>query len=525
MPTAEPLRIHPSLAPSEPTSTALSIVDTACSDFFSFSAAKLYAAPPAGSTDPFQPALLSRSLAHILSAYPHWAGSLRLSRPEDKGSAYQKRFGRVWVDYASPRDPGVDLVYRERSEELAPLLPPSTPRELYSAATLADADIYPPGEVVVRLRPEVVPGPAFAIRFTRFSCGGVAIGFRISHTIADATSLNQFCIDWADEHRVLVETGSLEHHKLPVRPFDPAAVDAHALGDLDAASADEELEREYARVPRTAMDLWLNPESHPPGTVNSSAPPDSLLPHLDPAQLAPRGQPAPWHTWDVSAPVALQTVALSPADLARIYSHARASAPPGTRVTAHDALVAHFWRLSMRARSHSPESDTPLSLTPAIGVRARLDPPLPPDAVGSLFLLFSGRTTAREILSAGGLGAAAGAIRSSINSATPRALGVVLHHLAHEVDPIRVRPSFCGDEHLSMSTWIGAGSYDADFGSGAPVYAEGVLPAVDNMLLFEDVAGDRSAKWHERGARVKLALREDVMGRVLADPELYGPDE
>ncbi|GAA5894250.1 hypothetical protein JCM6882_007612 [Rhodosporidiobolus microsporus] len=523
-------RIHPSIRPTTPIVRPLSILDTACSDFSSFSAAKVYSPPSPGAQDPFRPSLLTTSLAHILSAYPHFAGKLRLARPDDEGRPYQKRFGRVWVEYGKDSDPGVSLLFSERDVALATCLPSRLADGLFDASSLNDAGVYPEAGDVVELRPTPTEAPALAIRATRFSDGGVVLAFKISHTLADASTLNRFVVDWADVHCAFLVSGSTADVPLPSRPFDPEALDAHAADDLDAPSPDPAVKAQYRRIPRTAIDMWAHPERHPVGAVKSSAP-DAAIAALDAAAGEERGEPAPWETWDVAAPVSLRAVDLSAEDVQRLWRRAQVSSDEGgeagastpVKVTAHDALVGHFWRLSMKARALSP--DTLVSLTPAVGVRSRLSPPLPSDFVGSAFTLLRSEALYDALTSSTtGPFIAGSAIRRTINSATPSSLSALLHHTAHVLDPIRVWPYFCGDTHTSMSSWIGAGSYAADFGSGQPILAEGVLPPVDNMLLFEDVpsAEGGGGKWYERGAKVKLALREDVMEKVLADPELRG---
>ncbi|GAA5894246.1 hypothetical protein JCM6882_007611 [Rhodosporidiobolus microsporus] len=519
-------RVHPSVRPATPIVRPLSILDTACCEY-GFAASKVYSPPPAGAPDPFLPDLLTASLAHILYAYPHFAGKLRLARPDDEGRPYQKRFGRVWVEYGKDSDPGVSLAFSERDVPLAACLPSKLAEGLFDASSLNDAGVYPQAGDVVELRPTPTEAPALAVRVTRFSDGGVVLAFKISHTLADASTLNRFVADWADVHRAFLVSGSTADVHLPSRPFDPETLDAHAAGDLNASFPDPAIEAQYRLLPRTTLDNWASPELHPPGAVKSAGP-DPAIAQQDELRGKERGNPVPWSTWDRDAPVLLRAVDLSAEDVQRLWRRAQASSGGAgsstpLKVTAHDALVGHFWRLSMKARNLSP--DTLVSLHPAVGIRSRLSPPLPSDLVGSAFTLLRSEAPYGTLVSPStGPFVSAAAIRRTINTATPSSLSALLHHTAHLLDPIRFSWSFRGDTHMAMSSWIGAGSDDADFGSGAPLLAEGVLAAVDNMILFEDAPGARSdgGKWYEHGARVRLALKADVIEKVLADPELRG---
>lgn len=519
----KPTRKTPPTAISRP----LSIVDTLCTNF-GFSAWKIYRTPE--NKDVFQPALLTRSLAHVLAAYPHWAGRVRLSRPSDVGRPYQKRYGRLWVDYGTSTDPGVQLTFVQRAERLSDCLPWPGDNGITDQATLDAAQLPPHPDEIIHLRTsQAAPNPpAVAIRVSTFACGSVVLGFRVSHTLADATSFELFVQDWATAHRAFVKGDPSP--PLPARTFDPEALDARAAGDLDSVVADPEIEARYDQLPRTSFDNWADPENHPPGLVNNSAPAPELR-DMDAALGRTRGDPAPWLTWDLRAPVEVCSLELTPDELKRIWQHGQdpddptfTTLPKNSRTSTHDALVAHFWRLSVRARD-LPDG-TVVSLTPAIGLRPRLAPPLSPSFVGSSFVLLSSRVEKTAMVEPGsGLVKAASAIRSTINAATPDALSALLHHHAHELDPTRLQPSFCGDHHTGMSSWIGSGAYLADFGTGRPIQADGALGPVDNMFLFQDLPvgeGADGGKWYDRGASVKLSLRSDVMKRVLADPELRG---
>ncbi|GAA5914604.1 hypothetical protein JCM6882_001215 [Rhodosporidiobolus microsporus] len=525
--TSSTCRVHPSIRPSAPVVRPLSIFDTAASAYPSFSAVKVFPPPLPAAQDSFEPSLLSASLAHILSAYPHLAGKLRLPRPDDAGRPYQKRYGRVWVEYGGQEDPGVSFSFAQLDESVKSRLPREAGERITDFGGLCDAPLVPDAAEVVEGRPSGAQHPSLAVRVTRFSDGAAVFALRIPHILADATTLNRFVSDWGDVHRALLLTGSTSSIPLPSRPLSTEALDAFSAGDLDAPFPDSEIKAQYGLLPRLEYDMWAHPELHPPGMVQSSAL-DPAVAAEDAARGGERGEPAPWSTWDFTAPSILRIIELSSEEVRRIWRRAQASldasAGPANsvKITAHDAVVAHFWRLSIRARDLQPT--TTVNLITGVSARSRLAPSLPPTSVGSL--TFGARThiSAGDLVSPTGTSTAAALLRHCVNAATPPNIGVILHHTAHQIDPLRVATFFAGSTHLGVTSWVHSGSYAADFGTGRPLCSTGAIAPADGFGFVDDVPGEavEGQRWWERGATMMLSLRTDVMERVLADPELRG---
>ncbi|GAA5919202.1 hypothetical protein JCM6882_006093 [Rhodosporidiobolus microsporus] len=520
-------RVHPSTRSPAPVVRPFSVCDNAASAFLSFSFTKVF--PPAlpGAQDPFNSSLLSASLAHVLSAYPHFAGKLRLARADDVGRPYQKRYGRVWVEYGAQSDPGVSFTFVQRKDLVKSILPKEVGERVSDFGALFALPILPDGGEIVELRASPTDRPALAIRVTRFSDGAAVFGVRIAHALADATTLNRFIADWSDIHRALLLAGSISTIPLPSRPFDPEALDAHAAGDLDSPFPDPAVEAQYRLLGRLEYDLWARPELHPPGMVQSSAPHSSAVAE-DAARGGERGEPAPWSTWDVSAPVVVRAVQLSAEEVQRIWRRAQAllDASAGTgdsvKITAHDAVVAHLWRLSTRARNLPPA--TTLSIIPVINVRSRVSPPLALNSSGCPTFFSCAQVDSNDILSPAGLSIAASSLRQAIQTATPSTISALLRHNAYELDPLRMLDYFGGSTHLTVSSWLRSGAYSADFGTGTPLCARGMVMPADGLFLLDDVAAEawEGQRWWERGAMMQIWLKEDVMERMLADPELRG---
>ncbi|GAA5914586.1 hypothetical protein JCM6882_001209 [Rhodosporidiobolus microsporus] len=490
-----------------------------------FCVAKVFPPSFPGAQDPFDSSLLSASLAHVLSAYPHFAGKLRLARADDVGRPYQKRFGRIWVEYGMQNDPGVSFTFLQRDEPVKSVLPQEVGDRITDSSVLSQSPFMPDFADVVELRPSSEERPSLAIRVTRFSDGAAVIAVLVLHPLADATTLNRFVSDWGDVHRALLLTGSTSSIPLPSRPLSTETLDAISAGDLDSPFPNPDIEAQHRLLSRLEYDLWARPELHPPGAVHTSA----LHPAVaaeDAARGGERGEPVPWSTCDFAAPTVRRAVELSPEEVQRIWRRAQASSVVEggelVKVTAHDAVVAHFWRLSIRARHLAPT--TIVTFGPTISARSRLSPSLPPNCVGSPMFLLKTQLRSSDLLSSDGLAIAASSIRRVINTATPSNIAAILHHTAHQLDPLRIATAFASSTHIASSSWIHAGAYNADFGTGAPSLSRFSSPPVDGLFILDEVAAEawEGQRWWERGAVMHFSLREDVLERMLMDPELRG---
>ncbi|KAL5446541.1 hypothetical protein PMIN06_007713 [Paraphaeosphaeria minitans] len=114
-------RLHPTHRPASPTTIPLSVIDASVARFTPAGAVWYLSAPSPGpglglpstttttttttTADPLSQDLLKDSLAHTLSAYPHFAGQLRMT-PYVPGSPGRKRTnGELEVRYNFPGPP------------------------------------------------------------------------------------------------------------------------------------------------------------------------------------------------------------------------------------------------------------------------------------------------------------------------------------------------------------------------------------------------------------------------------------
>ncbi|RYP41615.1 hypothetical protein DL768_010462 [Monosporascus sp. mg162] len=133
----------------------------------------------------------------------------------------------------------------------------------------------------------------------------------------------------------------------------------------------------------------------------------------------------------------------------------------GQRTSRLDAALAHIWIPINRARRHHDTQDQ-VYLDITLGLRRRVDPPLPDGFVGSPILLGYTEKAGAES-SAAGIGAIAGSIRQTMSKFTPSAVSAYLYDAAHEVSPQRLWQVFLGLRHTLVTWWVRARAYEVDF--------------------------------------------------------------
>lgn len=486
----------------------------------------------ANTSDALSVPALTRSLRTTLNAYPQWVGQLQWIA-HDSGDGKPERRGRASVTYGSANDPGIELIVAHSPVTLASLVPESKAR-LESGAWCADqfpsTQLLHPTELALYNPADYIGKPSACVQLTTFACGGVGIALRIAHALADATTLIQFAKNWASVHRSLIN-----NQLPPALPvvFDPRLVDRAVTGDIDGVAPNPDIIRISRSLPIIKHD-W-----------SSLAPTHSLA--ADDAEHNP--------------PVAHFLVYLHPTEVQRIWEDASANIPATSRISRFDALLAFIWRLIIRARSMKDDS-SPVHMIVTVGVRTRLSPPLPSGFAGSPIVLARVSLAANEIAASTYPGAVA--IRSTVSKFTAETLGAFMHDLAHQVDPQRywhaflrrrnaaytcwrsldvyaldfgtgarppyidaVMPSMDGRQHSVVTSWQDLDVYGVDFGVGAPPrYVDAFIPDMDGCIHIMEAgplvgkASGGAGRWYDETVCLSLHLAQDVMQRLLQDPEL-----
>ncbi|OJD28715.1 transferase family protein [Diplodia corticola] len=471
----------------------LSILDATVANFSPTETVLAYAAPAP------TPAALREALRRVLDAYPQWCG--RLHRlPFD---AAARRYGRLALTWGRADDPGVAFVDARCDMALASAAPPRPARELdWDPSGFPAVELVPATPLAAPTAPggddSPEPRPALLAQATSFACGGLAVGLRLAHPLADAHALANFVRDWAAAARGLAPP-------VPGPLFDPSLLDAYAAPPPPSARA----------LPCNRFDWWISnagsplPPVHPPAELRAGP-------------LDPPGTPMPWADWDVAAPVAVRVLRFSGAELLRLWQAAARDAGDA-RLSRLDALLGHVWSRVCRARGQA-DSDEPVTLDYSLGVRARLDPPLPDRFVGSPLVIAAATAPAREVC--GAATSASLLLRATVAAFTPAAVAGHLAGKLQEQSPQRLWQAFLGRSHLLVTSWIHTRLYDVDFGGGSrPRLVHAAMPRMDGLVQLMEAPPAEGVQqppkhWADNGVDVQIYLAAHTMEKLLQDPEL-----
>ncbi|KUI52823.1 Rosmarinate synthase [Cytospora mali] len=536
-------RIFPATAkPAEQaTTTRLSIADATVVRFTPCAAVWLYERSEKSQDSGLLLDHLELSLRQTLDSFPHFAGQLRWATQKDvePWDLNPRCLGRPVVSYGTADDPGVGLVLAEHDRDLSDVVPGAEERKT-SRKTWVATD-FPQDELLPGLDLAFGPSmaqfeglPGVAVQITRFRCGGFAVGVTTTHCLADAVCLMQFVHSWAERSRLLFEWQDAPHghdglaSRRPEPVFDPELLDRHAglAGGAEPDPARAELARS---LPMHRFDWWATDAPGYPSWAEASTRPtkpgDEELRGL---KLSPSTFP-PWPTWDMSAAIDHVQVRFGADEVARMKKAAQASIPKDARqqrpISRLDAVLAHMWILIIRARQLQ-DLDELVYLNITLGIRSRVNPPLPDAFLGSPLMLGYITRTGAEVCSPATttttttIGSVALSIRQMVSLFTPEAVSAYLHDAAHEVCPQRLWQGFIGERNTIVTSWTRAGAYEVDFlGEGVrPRYVQGRMPRMDGVLqVMDNVAktGDFD---------VSLCMEREAMGRLLED-EMLGAYE
>lgn len=268
------------------------------------------------------------SLRQTLNAYPHLAGQLRFAAyAPDAGHLH--RSGRLQISYGSSSDPGVECILAEADFPMSSIVPPNETAKCWDATRVDYGELLDRQTGYALDNAKVYQGlPSMKVQFTSFKDGGMAIAVGMVHSLADAAALLTFMKDWAAINRAL----SFSEPVPKLRPlFDPSLVDAAAAGKIDARRAEPGILEVAAKLPVHRFDYWA---SAGPSIPEWALPLTQIHPELV-SQDIKLGKPAPYHTWDTTAPCESRF----PAHRSTFHRSRRPFPPPETSLLPQGAIL------------------------------------------------------------------------------------------------------------------------------------------------------------------------------------------
>ncbi|KAH6834068.1 hypothetical protein C2S53_013355 [Perilla frutescens var. hirtella] len=268
--------------------------------------------------------------------------------------------------------------------------------------------------------------PMVIVQLTRFRCGGVSIGLGVSHVMADGPSALHFVDEWA---KIARGAGPI------VAPY----LDRKALAtDKPPSSA---FEPSVLRPPPTLIGQEDNQQKKPI---------DVALLNLTKLQIEKLRSKA---NLDFD----------NKGGSSRGYSR-------------FEAVAAHIWRCTSKARGHVAEQQTNLRFI--ADFRNKLNPPLPKNYFGNALIRVEVIDKSGSLLS-NTVGAAAKKIREAVEKVSDETVRAYLDYLKGLPDVGifrsldnngRPKGNFFGNPNLAMVSWTALPLYGTDFGWGKEIH-------------------------------------------------------
>lgn len=518
---------------------ALSLLDATVANFSLTNATWLFEKPAGSRNVDFQQlaAGLKDSLRTALDAYPWWCGRVKMVVTTDGNAGeeaahlppHARRYGRLYVQYGTSEDPGVEVITATSSETLDSLYPAQRPttQPIWSGKDAPLGPFIPSSPQVNPRQPDELDANGhrkapLAVQITGLACGGWTLAVKSTHPLADITTLVSFVKDWAALHQAKMTAQPEPQMK---RQLESWRVDDLASGNIDADSPDPNIVSTTTNLSFHRYDWW-----HPAAQKTCPWPVEIPKAFKDEVQR-PVGKVMPWEEWDVTAPVSNYTIHFSQAQVEVLYRRASSRRESVVengntqRISRHDAVLAHIWSCIVRARGLQDDDD-PVHCDLTYGLRPVLG--LGESFVGSPIILVNVELSGRTASSS--LAPVAQKIRETISSVRPSDLSAHLHAVSFEKTPQRLWQAFLGRRHILVTTWARAGLYDVNFfGTGGDSsagirYADGLMPPLDGVILVKEAppSGRKvdTRSWTEDGVDVSIHLRKEDMERLIADPLL-----
>ncbi|KAF5804672.1 putative transferase [Helianthus annuus] len=327
--------------------------------------------------------------------------------------------------------------------------------EAYADANLADLDSLLPSPVYHQLIPSIdyqntplEEIPLLVLQVTRFVCGGFSLGLSISHAVADGQSALHFVSEWARVSRgELVETPPYLDRKV-LRAGDP---------------------------PRTLKMVNHEQFCPPPVLIDGE------------------------NERENETTVTMLKLTATQVEKLRNKANQIQKSEVSRGFTRYEAITAHIWRTSCKARKHKPEQPTALAF--CVDIRNKMRPPLPQKYFGNAIVNMIATGCSGEIVS-NPLGFVSSKIRDAIKNVDDEYVNSVIDFLKNQDDLSRFREliptsgdegHFYGNPNVGVISWLTLPLYGADFGWGKEVHmGPGTHDSDGDSLILHGKDGDGS---------------------------------
>ncbi|XP_073067049.1 spermidine hydroxycinnamoyl transferase-like [Primulina eburnea] len=271
--------------------------------------------------------------------------------------------------------------------------------------------------------------PMVVVQLTRFRCGGVSIGLGISHVMADGPSALHFVDQWAK-----ISRGG--------EPISAPYLDRKVL------ETDKQLDSTFD-----------------PSVLR---PPPTLIGQEDNMEQRKK-------------PITVAFLNLSKLQIEKLRNKANLELQLEKNTTSRgysrfEAVAAHIWRCTSKARGHVSEQQTSLHF-PA-DFRNKMNPPIPRNFFGNALIRVEATDNSGNLLSSS-LGSASKKIREAVEKVSENTVRSYLEFLKNLPDVGRFRSldnngrpkgDFYGNPNLAIISWTALPLYGADFGWGKEIH-------------------------------------------------------
>lgn len=271
--------------------------------------------------------------------------------------------------------------------------------------------------------------PLIIVQLTRFRCGGLSLGLGISHVMADGPSALHFINEWAKFARGIGPA---------VPPF---------------------LDRKIVETDKPLSFKFDPAVLRPPPTLIGQE--DSLEQR--------------------KKPIAAAYLSLSKLQIEKLRNEAnldfgKLEGGGGRGFSRFEAVAAHIWRCTSKARGHVAEQQTSLHFV--ADFRNKMQPPLPKNYFGNALIRVEATDTSGSLLT-NSIGAASRKIREAVEKVSDGGVRGYLDYLKKLGDVGRFRSldnngrpkgDFYGNPNLAIISWTGLPLFGTDFGWGNEIH-------------------------------------------------------